>query len=139
MRVAALRRLQSSLQGTFGLLDTPLGFRCCTIELPWDDNRRSLSCIPAGAYDVAWTYSPAFGRFMYVLLNTAPREGIRIHAGNLAGDVRAGFRTHFAGCIGLGLRFGFLDGQRAVLQSAPAVLALEGHMERRPFRLLVTA
>ncbi len=135
VRVAILIRLQSSDQGTFGLLRTPLGFQACTAELPWRDNARSLSCIPAGAYEAVWTFSPTFRRMMYVLTGTAPREGIRLHAGNLAGDVRRGLKTHFLGCIGLGLGYGFIHGQRAIVRSAPAVLAFQEHMEYEPFRL----
>ena len=119
MRVAVLRRLQSSNQGTFGVLDTPLGFRAVTAELPWRDNASNLSCIPAGEYAAQWTYSPRFRRMMYVLLETTPREGIRIHPANLAGDVLKGLKTNVLGCIGLGQRFGFLSGQRAILSSAP--------------------
>lgn len=137
MRQAVLRRLQTSDHGTLGVLQTPLGFQACTIELPWRDNASGVSCIPAGGYDVVWTWSPRFRRFMYVLTGTSPREGIRIHAGNLAGDVTRGLVSHFAGCIGLGLRFGVLAGQRAILSSAPAVLALEQHMEHEPFRLTI--
>ena len=135
MRQAVLRRLQHSDHGTFGVLRTPLGFTACTAELPWRDNASGISCIPPGVYDVAWTFSPRFRRMMYVVEGTAPREGIRFHAGNLAGDVSKGWTTHFQGCIGLGLRFGILKGQRAILSSAPAVLAFEQHMEHEPFRL----
>ncbi len=136
-RIAVIQRLQTGDDGTFGVLRTPLGFRCLTIELPWRDNRSNISCIPNGEYDVDWTHSLKFGRPMFILQNTAPRSGIRIHVGNLAGDVLLGKKSNFAGCIGLGMKVGMLSGQRAVLVSAPTIVAFENHMERRPFKLLI--
>lgn len=123
--------------GTFGLITTPLGFRALTIECPWLDNKTSVSCIPNGAYDVVWTYSPKFGRSVYVLLDVPGRSGIRFHPGNVAGNTEAGLASDFEGCIGLGLRLGVIQNQRALLISAPALVAFEDHMERQPFRLEV--
>ena len=74
---------------------------------------------------------------MFVLANTSPREGIRIHVGNLAGDVLLGKKSNFAGCIGLGQRVGVLAGQKAILTSAPTILAFENHMQRKPFNLVI--
>ena len=136
-RVARLDRVRSDLMGTFGRLTTPLGFYALSIELPWFDNERNVSCIPPGQYAAEWTYSPRFKRDMYILIGVPDRDGIRIHVGNLAGSVRDGFRSHFNGCIGLGTRLGILAGQRAVLLSAPTIMGFEDHMERQPFTLEV--
>ncbi len=136
-RVAVLQRLQESNHGTFGVLRTPLGFKALSIELPWRENRSNISCIPPGEYKMIWTYSPTFKRMMYIALGTSPRSGIRLHPGNLAGDVLQGLRSHFKGCIGLGARTGVLSGQRAVLTSAPVVAAFQNHMEMKPFKLVI--
>lgn len=135
MRQATLIRVSHSDQGSIGVMLTPLGWRSYSIELPWRDNARNVSRIPAGRYAVQWTFSPRFRREMYVLDGVPGRSGIRIHSGNLAGDTALGWRSHFAGCIGLGQRVGRLRGQRAVLTSAPTVIAFEDHMERQSFDL----
>lgn len=128
-------RVKSDVFGTFGRLRTSGGFGAISIECPWLGNRRSVSCVPPGVYDVEWTDSPRFGRPMYVLTGVPDRSGIRMHPGNLAGDVDAGLISHFAGCIGLGARVGMLGRQRAVLVSAPTLIAFEDHMGRKPFSL----
>lgn len=137
MPTARLVRVSSSDQGTIGVLQTSTGWRAYTIELPDRDNRPNVSRIPPGEYQVEWTRSPRFRREMYVLRDVPGRAGIRIHPGNLAGDEALGWRTHFAGCIGLGQRVGRLAGQRAVLTSAPTVQAFEDHMGRQPFTLVI--
>lgn len=137
MRVAHLIRVSDGDQGSIGIMHTPLGWRSYAIELPWRDNARNVSRIPAGEYPVQWSMSPRFKREMYLVQGVPGRSGIRIHPGNLAGDKTKGYRTHFAGCIGLGQRVGRLKGQKAILTSAPAVLAFEDHMERQPFTLVI--
>jgi hypothetical protein len=131
-----LRRLAHSDQGTKGVLITPEGVLCNTLELPWRDNRPSRSCIPCGEYDVELYASPRFGR-AYRVRNVPGRSYILFHAGNLAGDVERGFSTHSEGCILLGRHFGTIAGQQAVLVSRPAVRDFMERLGGEPFRLLV--
>ena len=42
--------------------DSKLLYACNTIELPWKDNRRQISCIPEGAYKVTPRVSTKFGQ-----------------------------------------------------------------------------
>lgn len=72
---------------------------------------------------------------MYLLLGTDPRAGIRKHPANFMGDDRMGYRRQLNGCIALGERLGWMDGQKALLLSAPAVRRFEDHMQRKPFLL----
>jgi hypothetical protein len=51
------------------------------------------------------------------------------------GDKLLGYRAQLNGCIALGERLGWLDGQKALLLSAPAVRRFEAHMGREPFKL----
>lgn len=144
---AKLKRLRSNAQGTFGsfaLLDTnsaPI-YSAFSLELPWRNNAKSVSCVPAtahnlppGLYTCRFTWSPRFKRRMYLIEAPYGRTGIRIHSANLAGDVKLGFRAQLNGCIALGKRIGVLDGQAAVLSSAPAVYELERLLGGQTFTL----
>lgn len=131
---AVIDRLDRCDQGTFGRIVTR-GLALFTGELPSRDNQPNISCIPTGLYQCVWTYSPRFARFMYLLLETSPRAGIRKHAANLMGDESKGYRRQLNGCIALGERLGWMDGQKALLLSAPAMRRFEDHMGRRPFIL----
>lgn len=134
MSSVLLRRLETGDHGTFGWIVLP-GLALFTGELPWRENQSNLSCLPDGGYNVVWTYSPAFRREMYLLLGTHPRSGIRKHSANFMGDRTKGLRSQLYGCIALGERLGWMDGQKALLLSAPAVRRFESYMERKPFRL----
>lgn len=131
---AVLDRLESGDQGTFGRMWTR-GLELYSGELPDRGNASNVSCIPPATYRVVWTFSPRFRRFMYLLLGTAPRAGIREHPANLMGDKTMGWRAQLNGCIALGERLGWLDGQKALLLSAPAVRRFESHLGHRPFLL----
>lgn len=49
--------------GTLEIADTPRGvWSCVTIELPWKDNQRSVSCIPEGDYKMRLRRSPVVER-----------------------------------------------------------------------------
>lgn len=72
---------------------------------------------------------------MYLLLGTDPRTGIRKHPANLMGDDSMGYRRQLNGCIALGERLGWIEKQKALLVSAPAVSRFERHMGRKDFTL----
>lgn len=130
-----LERMETSDHGTFGQLILPNGRVLFTGELPDRGNQPNVSCIPTGVYGCEYTFSPAFKRMLYLVVPVPGRSGIRIHPANLMGDKSLGFKCQLNGCIALGLKMGWMDGQKAVLLSAPAVSFLEGAMERGPFEL----
>lgn len=118
-----LTRISSHDTGTWGSITVP-GATFPTIELPWRDNRRQRSRIPAGTYRTVIRQSPRFGR-VYHLTGVDGRTYILTHWGNFAGDVELDYVTHSQGCILIGTRFGQLKNkagtlQRAVLASRPA-------------------
>ena len=83
---------------TLGRLYVDNEWVCYTIERPWLDNQRRISCIPTGTYPL---FTKEYGRFwdkykfpIPILGNTNPRSEILIHPANYAKDL--------AGCIGLG-------------------------------------
>lgn len=64
---------------------------CRTIELPWLQNRRNVSCIPEGRYVLRKRFTPKHG--LHVLVVDVPgRSGILIHPANYA-------KTELRGCI----------------------------------------
>jgi hypothetical protein len=76
-------------------------FQCFTLELPWQNNWRDISCIPEGAYIATKYDSPKHGNVL-LLHNVQNRSLIEIHAGN--------FTRQIEGCILVGDSIKFLDG-----------------------------
>lgn len=135
MLKALLLRWKSSEQGTLGTLFAH-NFQCRMLELPWRENRPQVSCIPEGVYLVNWYKSPKFG-WVYHVEEVSERSGILIHAGNLAGDVTKGFKSHSHGCLLPCGYYGRIDGQTAGLLSGPTVRALAEVLNREQFTLEV--
>lgn len=75
-----LSRYKTSTQGTFGRIKLE-DFLYKTLELPWLDNKRQVSCIPAGQYECKIVQSPRFGR-VYQVAKVPGRSQILIHWGN---------------------------------------------------------
>ena len=67
-------------------------FICYTLE-PCE--QPLYGCIPAGRYNLDYTYSPRFQRKLPLLCGVPHRSGIRIHSGNTVHDSK--------GCILVGL------------------------------------
>jgi hypothetical protein len=107
MKNVYLFRTSTSDEGTEGMLATD-GFFCKTLELPWRENQRSISCIPSGIYTVKIRQSPKYGE-IYWVTGVPNRSWILIHSGNWAGDRAKGFKTHVNGCILLGKQHGDLS------------------------------
>ena len=71
---------------------------CDTLENPWQDNQRNISCIPEGVYDVRLRLprESATRDYMHLLVKDVPnRDYILLHIGNTAKDT--------SGCILVGL------------------------------------
>ena len=111
MRCFLLIRLPQHEDGTFGVLldgvieQTPF---CLTVERPWMNNQKEISCIPVGEYICRRVDSPKFGN-TFEVMNVPNRTAILFHKGNLAMD------SH--GCIIVGEQFESLSGKVAVLAS----------------------
>lgn len=56
-------------------------FLCHTIELPWKQNRRSISCIPEGKYEIVPRFSKKF-KHHFILKNVDKRSLILLHPAN---------------------------------------------------------
>ena len=64
---------------------------CHTIELPWLQNRRNVSCIPEGRYALRKRFTSKHGLHVFVV-DVPGRSGILIHPANYA-------KTELRGCI----------------------------------------
>lgn len=61
-------------------------FLCFTVELPWKDNVRRVSCIPEGVYEARYEQHPDLGR-AWRLQGVPGRSGILIHSANRPGEL----------------------------------------------------
>lgn len=109
------------LKGDGGLLgDKGLQPFCDTLEPPrrnllnggkWDKRLKvnGMTAIPEGRYLMRFTYSPKFGKRLFLLMDVPLFDGIRIHSGNSVKDTQ--------GCILVGnnTKVGRLENSRAVL------------------------
>lgn len=135
---ALLFRAELTDEGTFGMLI--FGMQSCrSLELPWRDNARGLSCIPTGAYRCTPGLHPRFGQIARVA-DVPGRAGILIHSANFAGDKTLGWTTQLQGCIAPCERLGSMRNnagayQRAGLLSRPALTRLLTWADGRPFDL----
>ena len=107
--VVTIVRLEDSFQyGVFGTLLIGKEFFCITLEPPEYENKRNISCIPAGQYECERIMSPKFGT-TYEICNIPDRDSVLFHAGNVVKDT--------IGCVLLAEHLGKLKGNRAILNS----------------------
>lgn len=94
--------------------DNRVVFECKTLELPWKNNQRQVSCIPTGTYKVVIRYSKKFGWHFHVT-DVEGRTWILIHHGNYHRDI--------LGCILVGKSHKDIDqdGYRDVTSSKPTL------------------
>jgi hypothetical protein len=96
-----INRIEYQKNQTLGIGNC-LGFEFKTLELPWLNNARSISCIPIGIYKAFIRNSPRWKRDVIELIDVPGRKNIQIHPGNYFYDIE--------GCILPGARFVDLDG-----------------------------
>lgn len=96
MTTAILERYAYLNDGTAGVL-TVQGRTFATVERPWKNNQRSISCIPEGTYTVRKYSSQRFPD-TWEIQNVPDRTYILLHAGNSPTDVE--------GCIAVGMSEG---------------------------------
>ena len=78
-------------EGTQGILEWNGTLVCYTIELPWLENQRRISCVPEGEYVLQKRYSKKYGWHIQ-LKNVTDRDLILFHAANDA-------KKELQGCI----------------------------------------
>lgn len=70
-------------EGTNGTLFCSDHFLCHTIELPWKENKRTISCIPEGRYEVVSRFSKRFKNHL-LIKGVSKRRLILFHPANNA-------------------------------------------------------
>ena len=93
-----------------------------TVELPWLNNERRISCIPAGRYMAKVHHSPRFGWALW-LQDVPGRSEILVHTAN--------FVRQLLGCIAPGLYHTDIDydGIIDVASSGDAMKIIETYMK----------
>lgn len=91
--LAVIHRYLSKDRPTLGVM--AIGTESfCTLELPWLNNAKRKSCIPAGLYLCEIIVTDKFGEC--ILINNVPgRAEVLVHAGNTKDDTK--------GCILVGI------------------------------------
>lgn len=111
MELVTLKRLSHNSEGTCGVLLFNQAPVILTLENPWLENVRNISCIPTGLYECK-KYSSKRIPQTFQVTNVRERTSILFHKGNTQDDSR--------GCILTGTKFGTLNGKLAVLESREA-------------------
>ena len=79
-------------------------FSCKTIEPPWRNNARGVSCVPAGEYDLLLEYSAKFQMKLWELKGVPGRSECKFHVAN--------FARQLEGCVGVGDKHIDIDSDR---------------------------
>lgn len=111
MKTYILDRIKYDTTQTKGILYDYDNIELCkTLELPWLNNQRRISCIPEGEYTVIKRYSQKYKHHFHIL-DVEERSWILIHQGNFAGSLnpKTG-KSDILGCVLVGERFLDIDG-----------------------------
>ncbi len=131
-----LHRTVSTTQATVGTLKVvrraSIIYSCKTLELPWRDNVRRLSCIPAGTYTVIKrtygryyaAYKKRWGHeFGLEVADVDGRGDILIHTGNTT--------SHTLGCILVGTDIHGDPDDPQLLASRVAYNSMHAHLNAK--------
>jgi hypothetical protein len=95
MMTLTLQRDDQDSRRTLGTIQAPdSSILCQTLELPWLDNARDASCIPAGTYQCFLRWSPEHKMSLYWITGVEGRDDVEIHWGN--------FPSNTKGCVLVG-------------------------------------
>lgn len=135
-----LTRTITGDDGTIGKFSGP-DFSAFSIELPWRNNDRQISCIPQGRYLCRIYNSPKHGH-VYLLNDVPNHDFVEIHAANYGGDRKLGYKCDLLGCIGLGdtMAATTVNGltQRMVTNSRATIARFMAELNNRDFYLTIT-
>lgn len=128
--ITLLRFAEHGTWGTWGTFLDPENIPICvSLELPWRENQRNISCIPEGKYVCIPEQSKAFKSVIYRLQNVPERDGILIHPANNADQIE--------GCIVPGASFDYVRGKPGVASSGAALAEIRKTVRAQPFMLSI--
>ena len=100
--IARLRETEKETLGKLFIFDgIKVVFECCTLEPAWKGNRKNISCVPAGKYELAHRWSPKYADHL-ILLGVNGRSYVLMHKGNFYWDTE--------GCILVGRSHADING-----------------------------
>jgi hypothetical protein len=103
-----------------------------TVERPWLDNKRNVSCIPDGNYTVKRVNSPKFGERMWEIADVSGRSHILVHVANYPFNVE--------GCVGMGMGvFPDLSGVSRSKEAIENFYEETRHLEEFPLTIITGA
>ena len=105
IEIDLIRIAEHPTYGTYGVLSKANIPFCCTCELPWRDNKKKISRIPAGQYLVTRYQRPS-KEWVFLVNNVPHREMVEIHVANLASELE--------GCIAVGNAFDQVKNKKGV-------------------------
>jgi len=120
------------LTATHGSLYLDGVFIAFTIELPWLQNKKRISCIAEGCYVLRRRYSVKF-KWHYILLDVTDRSGILIHPANNAQQELQGCIAPVTALVGEGTGVA----SRKAMQKLMEVL--EPHRKKDSITLCITS
>ena len=130
MKEITIERVYLPTETLGSMYDDDGDFLCKTMELPWKNNQRSVSCIPEGAYRVVKQPPKADRPYPYFRLPNVPgRSGILIH--------RITYVSGLKGCIGVGGAFKDLNND-AVPDIVNSSTALQKLIDTLPDEFMLT-
>lgn len=96
----------------------------CTVERPWLNNKRNVSCIPTGRYVCHKRNATNAIKYQHILLEDVPdRSGIAIHKGN--------YVRNSEGCILVNNSFSDIDSDN-IIDGANSKIAFDKFMSLIP-------
>jgi hypothetical protein len=124
-------------QGSLSVFDdnNVVVFECKTLELPSKGNKKQVSCIEEGVYEIHKITSMTKGK-CFSVENVHGRSAVLIHKGNYA----AGKKVDTQGCILPGMRFTDINAD-GFIDVAESTVAMDKLLELLPvkFELTITS
>ncbi len=101
MKTVLITRFKGDKNHTLGFCfiraeSSELEYLGCTLERGFQDNKKNVSCVPPGVYNLRLEYSPKFNAQLWELYGVPNRSECKFHVAN--------YWQQLNGCIALGDR-----------------------------------
>ena len=127
MKIVQITRFAYSPNGTFGHLTLPSGKILATVERPWIDNEKNISCIPVGGYKCEPSFYYRGNYEAFEVMGVQDRSRILFHIGN--------FVRNSNGCILVNSKHGAINHEWCGINSRNAFNVFMKEMNGAKFHL----